>query len=92
MKNIQIIAFFFLSLYSCGTFELATLGHAPVKQTTVIVENQYYPYSYRPQYWRYKYYTPYYIPKRVIVVKPKVRVEAKGRRSGENRNYKRKND
>ena len=92
MKKAWIIALFFLSLQSCGSYEIVTLNHKPVKQVRVIVENQYYPYSYRPQYWRYKYYTPYYIPKRVVVVKPKIRVEAKGRRSGENRNYKRKND
>ena len=84
MKKACIIAFFFLSLQSCGTFQLSTVGHQPQKQVRVIVEHDYHSHWYfglTDPYWRYRLYTRQHYPRRVIVrpATPKIRV--KGTRS-----------
>ena len=79
---------------SCGSYTLSTLNHTP-RPSYQIKYDLLRTAPYYRNYWNFPnnhWYTPYYVPTKVVVVKPKVRVESKGRRSGENRNYKKKND
>lgn len=83
MKKAWIIAFFFLSLQSCGSYEIVSLNHKPVKQVRVIVEHDYQPYWNYPLLqpnWRYRYINPYTIPRVRVVAPSKTRVRVRGSR------------
>lgn len=86
MKKSWLIAFFFLSLQSCGSYEIVTLNHKPVKQVKVIVEHDYqtyWNYTIIQPSWRYRYINPYIVPEVRIIESPKTRVRVKGNRRGE---------
>jgi hypothetical protein len=85
MKKAWIIVFFFLSLQSCGSYEIVTLNHRPAKQVKVIVVHDYqshWDYPLTRTHWRYRYINPYIVP-RVRTVRPiRTQVKIKGSRGG----------
>lgn len=76
MRKAWIIAIFFLSLQSCGSYEIVTLNHRPTKQVKVIVDHSYSNfggYTLIEPTWRYRIYNPYTVP-RVEIIRPSKRV------------------
>lgn len=85
MKKLIILLSLIL-FTSCSSFQLATVGYTPVRETRVVVPTYITPWYYgltNPS-WRWHYYQRYNTPT-VIIVKPeKPRVQIRGRRGSSN--------
>jgi hypothetical protein len=81
MKKIIILLTLVL-LTSCGSYQISTLGHTPIRKTRVIPPSYTTPWYYglNDPYWRWNYYQYFNTPT-VIVVKPQRPIsKIKGRR------------
>ena len=85
MKKLIILLSLIL-LSSCGSFQLSTVGHTPIRETRVITPVYTTPWYYglTDPSWRWHYYQRYNTP-RVIIVNPKPIVRVRGARGSAGR-------
>ena len=85
MKKLIILLSLIL-FTSCGSFQLSTVGHTPVKQTRVVIHHPTTPWYYTltDPSWRWHYYQRYNTPTYIIVKPNKPIVRVKGRRGSNN--------